>query len=156
MISYDGQPSFDVTTARRIDLKTDIRPRVHPRLGQPHDVDPAAFGATDCREFEFTQAPRARVRSGERFRVAGRVTARDRNDFNQILVRLWPSTDEDSRAVREFGEVGRSGAFAVDLEVREGREGQYAVQLFLFWPDAGSQSAHCNLSPLNVISATSR
>jgi hypothetical protein len=43
VISYDGQPSFDVTTARRIDLKTDIRPRVHPRLGQPHDVDPAAL-----------------------------------------------------------------------------------------------------------------
>jgi hypothetical protein len=69
---------------------------------------------------------------------------------------LWPSTDEDSRAVREIGEVGRSGAFAVDLEVREGREGQYAVQLFLFWPDAGSQSPRCHLSPLNVISATSR
>ena len=150
VVSYDGQPSFDVTTGRRIDLKTDIRPKVHPRIGQPHDVDPPAFGATDCRGFEFTQAPRARVRADERFRVEGRVTARDRSDFNQVLIRLWPSTDDSAVVVREFGEVGRSSTFSVDLEVRSGREGQYQVELFLFWPNAGSQYPRCSLSPLVV------
>jgi hypothetical protein len=155
VLGYDGQPSFDVTTDRRIDLRTDIRPKTHPRIGQPHDVDPAALGATDCRGVEFTTPPRARLRTGERFRVAGRVTARDRTDFHQILIRLWPSTDEEARAEREYGDVSRSGSFSVDLEVREGREGQFSVQVFLFWPGAAAQYPRCNLSPLIVSQAGS-
>ena len=150
VVSFDGQPSFDVTTNRRIDLRTDIRPKALPRLGQPHDVDPEVFGATDCRGVEFTTPPRARVRVGERFRVAGRVTARDRTDFHQMLIRLWPSTGEESRAERAYGDVSRSGSFSVDLELRDGREGQYMVETFLFWPNADPQHARCVLSPVIV------
>jgi hypothetical protein len=150
IMDYNGQPSFEVTTGRRIDVKTDIRPKVHSQIRQPHDVDPAAFGGTDCRGFEFTEPPRARVRAGERFRVAGRVTARDRTDFSQVLVRLWSSTGDDAQSVREFAEVSRAGEFRVDLEVRVGREGQYQVQLFLFWQNSGAQHPRCSLSPLIV------
>jgi hypothetical protein len=150
VVNYEGQPSFDVTTGRRIDLQTDVRPKLHPRIGQPHDVDPPAFGPTDCRGFEFTQAPRARVRADERFRIAGRVTARDRNDFDEVMVRLWPSTNDSALVIRESGEVSRSGTFSVDLEVRSGREGLYSVEMFLFWPNAGSQYARCDLSPVVV------
>lgn len=156
VVNYEGQPSFELTTGRRIDLKTDIRPKTHPRLAQPHDVDPAAFGPTDCRGFEFTAPPRARVRAGERFRVEGRVTARDRTDFNEVLIRLWPSNDDQVRVIRESAEVSRSGSFRVDLEVREGREGEYEVELFLFWPNSGSQYPRCDLSPLIVSSAPGR
>lgn len=148
--SYDLQPSFEATVGRRIDLLTDVRPKSHPRLGQPHDVDPPLFGTSDCRDFTFTQPPRARLRAGERFTVTGQVTARDRNDFHQVLVRLWPGNGDSSRAVLEYREIGRSGGFSTDLEVREGREGQYLVDLFLFWPSAGPQSARCTLSPLTV------
>jgi hypothetical protein len=150
VVNYEGQPSFDVTTGRRIDLQTDVRPKLHPRIGQPHDVDPPAFGPTDCRGFEFTQAPRARVRADERFRIAGRVTARDRNDFDEVMVRLWPSTNDSALVIRESGEVSRSGTFSVDLEVRSGREGLYSVEMFLFWLNAGSQYARCDLSPVVV------
>jgi len=156
VVSYGGQPSFDVTTDRRIDLRTDIRPKVHPKIGQPYDVDPPAFGPTDCRGFEFTQPPRARVRAGERFTVEGRVTARDRSDFNGILVRLWPSTGESAHVEREWADVSRSGSFRVELEVREGHDGQFVVQLFLFWPNAEPQHSRCTLSPLIVSPAAGR
>jgi hypothetical protein len=153
VVNYDGQPSFEATTGRRIDLRTDVRPRLAPRLGQPHDVDPPAFGPTDCGAFEFSKAPPARLRAGERVRIEGRVTARDRSDFDQVLVRFWPNTNDSATAVRESAAVSRSGTFAVDLEVRAGREGQYEVELFLFWPDAGPQYPRCTLSPL-VVSPT--
>lgn len=150
VVSYDGQPSFDLTTHRRIDLRTGIRPRVFPRLTQPHDVDPLTFGPTDCRAVDFGTPPRARVRVGERFRVDGRVTARDRRDFHQVLIRIWPSTGDESRAERAHSGISGSGAFSVEFELRDGREGEYSVQTFLFWPDAPPQYPRCTLSPLIV------
>jgi hypothetical protein len=60
------------------------------------------------------------------------------------------------RVIRESAEVSRSGEFRVDLEVRDGWEGPYSVQLFLFWPNSGSQYPRCNLSPLIVSSAAGR
>jgi len=150
VVSYDGQPSFALTTDRRIDLRTDIRPRSHPRVDQAQDVDPSTLGPTDCLAVEFSTPPRARVRVGERFTVTGRVTARDRRDFSQVLIRLWPSTGEESRAERAYGRVSGSGAFSVDFELRDGREGEYSVQPFLFWPDAAPQYPRCILSPVIV------
>ncbi|HTM30399.1 MAG TPA: hypothetical protein VL263_03815 [Vicinamibacterales bacterium] len=149
--SYEGEPSFEVTTNRRIDVRSDIRPRNGPAVSQPHDVDPAAFGTTDCRGIELTQAPRARVRVAERFTVAGRVTARDRSDFDEVLLRFWPGTGEESRAVRVFRDVSRSGTFNIDVEMRDGQDGFYSAELFLFWPGAGSQYARCTLSPMVVL-----
>jgi len=150
VVAYDGQPSFDVTTDRRIDLRTDIRPRALRRVDARPDVDPWTFGASDCQAVEFSTPPRARVRVGERFTVAGRVLARDRSDFRQILVRLWPADGDDSRAERAYGPLSASGAFSLDFELRDGREGEYSVQTFLFWPDAPPQYPRCMLSPLVV------
>jgi hypothetical protein len=91
------------------------------------------------------------VRVGERFTVAGRVTARDRNDFNEALLRFWPGTGEESRAIRVSGEISRSGSFSIDVELRDGQQGLYSADVFLFWPGAGSQSPRCVLSPTVVL-----
>jgi hypothetical protein len=123
-----------------------------PRLGQPHDVDPARFGATDCRGIEFVQPPRARVRVGERFTVEGRVTARDRTDFSQLLLRFWPSTDEEPRVERVSGSISGSSSFRIDVELRDGQQGLYSVELFLFWPGSGAQSPRCRITPMVVSS----
>ena len=47
--------------------------------------------------------------------------------------------------------IAKLGATGLgELEVREGGEGPYSVQLFLFWPNSGSQYPRCNLSPVVV------
>lgn len=76
--------------------------------------------------------------------------ARDRSDFSQAMFRFWPSDDASDHAERAYAEVSRSGLFSVDVEIRTGREGQYTVEGFLFWPDAAPQYSRCRLSVVNV------
>jgi hypothetical protein len=150
MVDYDGQGSFALSTDRRIALSTGIRPRALDPLAATQNAEPARFGPLDCRGLEFSSAPPTRVRGGQRFTVAGQVTARDRSDFSQLLIRFWPSDDVSDKVERVFTAVGRSGQFSVDVELRAGREGQYTVEAFLFWPEAPSQHPRCRLSTLNV------
>lgn len=150
VISYTGQGSFDASTDRRIDLATDIRPRDAAPLARTQNPEPAAFGARDCGGITFTTAPPTRVRTGQRFTIAGRITATDRSDFTQVMFRFWPSDGDASRVERASAEASRSGEFRVDVELRSGREGQYALDGFLFWQDAPAQWPRCSLSVVNV------
>lgn len=150
VVSYDGIGSFASTTAGRVRLTTGIRPRDAAPAPFRGEAEPARFGPLDCRGFEFTTAPPTRVRAGERFTVAGRITARDRSDFSQVMFRFWPSDDVSERAERAYAEASRAGEFRTEVEIRPGREGQYTVEGFLFWPDAAPQYSRCRLSVVNV------
>jgi hypothetical protein len=151
IVDYEGVGSFAVTTAGRMRLFTGIRPRDAAPAAFHGQGEPDRFGPLDCRGFEFTSPPPARVRAGQRFTIAGRVVARDRTDFSQAMFRFWPSDDVSDRAERAYTEVSRAGLFSVDVEIRPGRDGQYAFEGFLFWPDAAPQYSRCRLSVVNVI-----
>ena len=150
IVDYQGVGSFALTTSGRMPLVTAIRPRHAAPAAFHGEAEPARIGPLDCRGFEFTTAPPTRVRAGQRFTIAGRVTARDRSDFSQTLFRFWPSDDATDRAERVYAEVSRSGSFSADVEIRAGREGQYAFEGFLFWPGAPAQHSRCRLSVVNV------
>ncbi|MBP7775598.1 MAG: hypothetical protein KA371_00540 [Acidobacteria bacterium] len=150
VVDYEGQGSFDASTGRRIDLSASIKPQNADPLPRTQDPEPARLGARDCRGFEFATPPPTRVRAGERFTIAGRVTARDRTDFSRVMFRFWPSDDVSERAERAYADASRSGEFRVDVEIRPGREGQYSVEGFLFWPDASPQYSRCRLSVVTV------
>lgn len=151
IVDYEGIGSFTLTTGGRMRLFTGIRPRDAAPAAFHGQGEPDRFGALDCRGFEFTTAPPTRIRAGQRFTIAGRVVARDRSDFSQAMFRFWPSDDASDRAERTYTEVSRAGLFSVDVEIRPGREGQYTMEGFLFWPDAGTQYSRCRLSVVNVV-----
>lgn len=150
VVGYTGQGSFDASTDRRIDLVTGIRPRDAAPLARTQNPEPAAFGARDCGGVTFTTAPPTRVRAGQRFTIAGRITATDRSDFTRVLFRFWPSDGAAEKVERAFADASRSGDFRVDVEIRSGREGQYSLDGFLFWEGAPSQWPRCSLSVVNV------
>lgn len=150
VVAYSGQGSFDASTDRRIDLASDIRPRDAAPLARTQNPEPTTFGARDCGGVTFTTAPPTRVRAGQRFTIAGRITATDRRDFTQVLFRFWPSDGDDAKVERATAEASRSGEFRVDVEIRSGREGQYALDGFLFWEGAPAQWPRCSLSVVNV------
>lgn len=150
LVTYVGQGSFDASTDYRIDLASAIQPRDAEALPRTQDPEPARFGPLDCGGFEFTTAPPTRVKAGQRFTVAGRITATDRTDFSQVMFRFWPSDGDQNKVERASTSAARSGDFRVDVEIRAGREGQYTVEGFLFWPEAPSQWSRCRLSVMSV------
>lgn len=147
---FDGAASFAQSTSGRIRLTTAVRPLDRAAAASRTDSEPSAFGPFDCRGFEFTTAPPTRVRAGQRFTIAGRVTARDRTDFSVAMFRFLPSDDVSDKVERASTDVSRGGEFRADVEIRSGREGQYTVEGFLFWPEAPPQYSRCRLSVLNV------
>ncbi|MFN7976800.1 MAG: hypothetical protein U0P30_01605 [Vicinamibacterales bacterium] len=151
LVTYVGQGSFDASTDYRVDLASAIQPRDADALPRTQDPEPDRFGALDCGGFEFTTAPPTRVKAGQRFTVAGRITATDRTDFSQVMFRFWPSDGDQTKVERSSASAARSGDFRVDVEIRAGREGQYTVEGFLFWPDAPSQWSRCRLSVMSVV-----
>jgi hypothetical protein len=150
VISYDGFPSFDAATYDRVDLRTDIRPKSHPAIQQSRVVDTPTFGTADWRGVVFDAPVPSKFKVRERVRLKGRVTALDRTDFDTILVRFWKYGGTDADAIRVWERIGSRDSFDIDVEFRDGQQGRYSMEVFLFWPDSGPQFARSDLTPLIV------
>lgn len=148
--SYEGYVSFDRTTQNSIDLRTDVTPKTGGAPGVPVDVTTPRFGRRDWRGVEFDDNVPSRFAAGQRVTLAGRITAGDRTDFSDILIRFSKYGDSPDNAVRAWGTVTRSGTFTVDIDFTQGQKGLYAVSLYLFWPDSGSQFPRGVLTPILV------
>ena len=122
----------------------------HPAIVQPLPVDAPSFGPADWRGVVFDAAVPGRFKVGQRARLMGRVTARDRSDFDTILIRFWKFGGTDSEAVRVAQRVSSSGSFDLDVEFRDRQQGRYSMEVFLFWPDSGAQYPRSDLTPLIV------
>lgn len=151
--AYEGYVSLDRATRGQVDLSTRIVPKALDAVPQSFDVDYPPFAADDCRAVRFSAPVATLYRVGERIRIGGTVTARDRSDFSTALLRFWPYGGAAPKVVRAQAEVSRGGDFQIELEFRAGQEGQFLFEVFLFWPGAGSQSARCTLSPVTVMPA---
>jgi hypothetical protein len=145
--SYDGYPGFDGSVDGRVDLQTDITPLTGPRVVAAADAGAASFGRADCRDLEFTTEVPTRYHVGREVRIEGRVTATDQR-FHSMALRFvelgsaeMPRFDDD---------VSASGSFSPRVRFREGEEGLYYLQVFLFWPDGPPQWPRCTLSPVVV------
>ena len=150
VISYDGFPSFDAAAWNTIDLRTDIRPKALPAIVQPLPVDAPSFGPADWRGVVFDAPVPGRFKVGQRARLTGRVAAGDRSDFDTVLIRFWKYGGTDGDAVRVSQRVSSRGSFDADVEFRDGQQGRYSMEVFLFWPNSGAQYPRSNLTPIIV------
>jgi hypothetical protein len=150
MLSYEGYPSYDASTGHTVDLRTDIRPRSLPAIAQPLPVDFPLFGRSDWRGVIFDQPVPSRFRVGERVRVTGQVTSRDRTDFNQVMIRFWKHAGADGDAILVSDRVRSNGGFIFDIDFREGQQGRYSMEVSLFWPGGGPQFPRSRLTPVIV------
>jgi hypothetical protein len=148
--SYEGYVSFDRATQNAVDLQTGITPKAGGAAGAAVEVTTPRFGKRDWRGVEFTDTVPSRFVAGQKVSLAGRITATDRSDFNNVLVRLWKYGGTSDNAVRVWGTVTRSGTFTADVEFTAGQRGFYQMEVFLFWPDSGSQFPRGLLSPILV------
>jgi hypothetical protein len=150
MFDYDGQPSFEFTTGLRTDLATAIRPRDREPSTSAYVVDSPPLDPRECVGILFDAPVQTRFTVGQRVRLSGRVTATDRTDFDQILLRYWPRSGSGDAALRAQAEVSRSGMFSLELEFREAQKGLQRFEVFLFWPNASPQHPRCSLTTVTV------
>lgn len=147
--TYKGMPSFFEATGKKVRLKTDINPRRSPKIRQKLAVVYPKFGATDWRGIRFDKQVASRFRAGKTVTLSGTVTATDRTDFNQILLRFPADGVPSSEWKRIFAPV-TGGKFSVRVKFTKSEKGVYQMNVFLFWPGAPAQFPRSSLSPIIV------
>ena len=149
-IGYDGVGSFEAATGNRVDLRTDIRPLAGEQIVQAFDVDSPSVGPRDWRDVVFDDRVPMRYRVGETIRWSGHTTAPDRNDFNQMLIRLWKSGGTADQAIQIRTQVSSAASFIAQTSFRPEDRGVYEMEIFLFWPNSGLQYRRASLSPVVI------
>jgi hypothetical protein len=151
VIAWNGYGSFDLATSQRINLTHEIRPRGGDPIREPLPVDAPRLAPTDFRDV-LPDAPVATLYdAGERLHITGRVTATDRNDFTSVLIGLYRDPGGSADFVRADSAISGNGTFDATFPVfTAAQKGQWLIEVYLFWPNSGSQSARAFLGPVTV------
>lgn len=148
--SYDGYVSFNRATRNAVDLQTSVSPQAGGSAGAAVEVTTPRFGRRDWRGVEFSDTVPSRFTAGQRATLAGQITATDRSDFNNLLVRFWKYGGTAETAVLAWATVTRSSTFTVDVTFTSAQRGLYAMEVFLFWPNSGTQFPRGIVTPILV------
>jgi hypothetical protein len=146
--TYDGYASFRLATQNTVTLTTAIRPLNQPDLPEVLDTATHSLGALDWRGVSFSGPVRTRFSVGETVTLKGRVTATDAVDFQTVGVGFYQA--DTPGTVIFYGEVKRSGDFSVEVRFNDSQRGRYAMGVFLYWPNSGSQYPRSSMSTITV------
>jgi hypothetical protein len=147
--SYEGYVSTELATGGRVDVQTRLSPTTLPPADQAYESDAPPFGPGDCSDVVFDGPVPSRYAVREGVSLSARIRVRDR-DYSQALLRFWKAGGGDADAVSFWEPVSPSGSLTPRVLFREGEEGVYRLDLFLFWPDAGPQYPRCSLTIVKV------
>jgi hypothetical protein len=150
VISYDGVGSFEAATSGLVDVRSDIRPLRAPQIVEPFDVDGRPFDREDVRSLKFDDAIPSRFEAGRTYTFSGAVSAPDRSDISDILIRLWKYGGTSSQAIRIDGDVDGGNKFRMTHRFDSSQRGVYLMQIYLFWPGSGTQYSRASLSPILI------
>jgi hypothetical protein len=148
--SLDGFGSFDDATGRQIDLRHEILPRNGERIDQRHEVDFPTFGHDDFRDVRFDQPVPTLYRIGRTYRWSGQLLSPNRADYVQILLRFWKYRGSSDNAVLIRGPISPSGSFQLEHQFQESHKGRRTMEVFLFWPGSGPQTARMIAGPITI------
>jgi len=150
VVGYDGVGSLEVASGNRLDLRTDIRPLSAAALSETFEVDYPTLGRRDWRDVVFDTDVPTHYRIGQRVQWSGVVSARDRSDINQILIRLWKRGGTTADAIRASASVSSRSSFIAETQFQTNQAGTYLMEVFLYWPGSGAQFSRAALSPIVV------
>ena len=150
VVGYDGVGSFESATSGLVDVRADIRPLRAPQIVEPFDVDGRPFDRDDVRSIKFDDAIPSRFQAGRNYTFSGSVSAPDRGDISEIVIRLWKYGGTSNDAIRINGSVGGGSRFRMERGFDSSQRGLYLMQIFLFWPGSGTQYSRGSLSPILI------
>ncbi len=148
--SYSGYQSLDETTGRRLDLQTDIRPIDRAPAASPAFVSYPAIATEEFPSVKFNAALPSRIAPGQRLDLAGVVTATDPGSDSYVALRWWNATNVKDDAVLVYLPVSSAGSFTGDVTFRDGQQGVYALQAFIFRRGESSSETLGVITPVFV------
>ena len=148
--SWAGVPSFFEATGGAVPLRTDVTPSTHAKIDADLEVSHLSIDPGEFRGVRLDASVPASIDPGDTVTLAGTVTATDRDDFTSACVR-WSrygvaAEDRIFECARISGD-----RFSVPYTFSDAEAGHYAVQMFLFFPDAGTQYPRSNVSGISVV-----
>ena len=151
VLSFEGVGSFEAATSGRVDVKTDIRPLRAGALLGPRAVDGLEFHRGDVRGVTFDQPIPSRYQTGRSNLWSGVInTLSQRPNVNEVLIRFWKYGGNSGDAIRVSGRVDERASFRVEKTFGASERGLYQMDVFLFYPDSGSQFSRTSLSPILI------
>ena len=150
--SWNGVPSFFEATGGAVPLRTDVTPSTHAKIDAHFEVSHLSIDPGEFRGVRLDASVPASIEPGDTVTLAGTVTATDRDDFTSACVRWSRSGVAADDRIFECAWIS-GNRFSVPYTFSEADAGQYAVQMFLFFPDSGSQYPRSNVSGISVVGA---
>ncbi len=151
VVSYEGVGSFEAATSGRVDVKTDIRPLRAPAIVEPRPVDGLPFDRGDVRGLTFDQPIPSRYQAGQRNVWSGVInTLSQRGNVTAVTVRFVKFGGGASNIIRMDATVNEAQTFRVEKTFGTSERGLYLMQVFIFYPESGSQFSRTSLSPILV------
>ena len=150
--SWHGVPSFFEATGGNVPLRTDVTPVSHAKIAANFEVSYLSIDPREFRGVRLDEPVPAAIASGETVTIAGVVTATDRDNFHIACVKWTRYGASADDWIFECGTIS-GGWFSVPYTFSDVDVGNYALEVFLFFPDSGLQSPRSSVSGISVISS---
>ena len=169
VMTLRGYGSFNQSADRKAKLESNIDPKAGGKLKGKLKVSYPQFGTTDWKAVRFDKKIPTRIKTGKGIDLSGRVIATDRSDFDDVLVRFSkhdPVADAgrvgvgvdrasavtrlEADVIRVFMDVAGNGNFDGKIKFGKEQKGRWWMEVFLFWPDSGSQFSRVARTPFHV------
>ena len=148
--SYDRYPSFSEATGGRSTMATDISPKPDEvttvagalpsaaKIEPGPDVSCAKIGTQAIIGFTLDDELGGCVTGGTTITVSGTLDLTDRDDYDQVCMRIRRYGDPSEDQIFECP-VLSGNRFSVNVTFPADKPGGYDFSLFAFWPDSGGQ-----------------
>ncbi len=148
--SWAGVPSFFEATGGAVPLRTDVTPSTHAKIDAHFEVSHLSIDPREFRGVRLDASVPASIEPGDTVTLAGTVTATDRDDFTSACVKWLRYGAAAGDRIFECARIS-GNRFSVPYTFSEADAGQYAIEMFLFFPDSGAQYPRSNVSGISVI-----
>ena len=153
--TWEGVPSFFEATGGAAPLRTDVTPRRAAKLAGAFETGDMPIAPGEFRGVRLDAPVPARIPVGENLTIAGAVTATARDDFTLACAAWYVPGGVGAHAFKCGSITG--DRFSIPHRFAAADAGRYALQMFIFYPDSGSQSSvHVPLSPVSGIAVVTR
>jgi hypothetical protein len=167
VMTLQGYGSFNQSTGRKAKLESNIDPEAGGKLKGKLKVSYPQFGTTDWKAVRFDKKIPTKIKAGKSIDVSGRVIATDRSDFDQVLVlfakhdpvadagrlgveRTSGATRLEADEIFVYMDVDGTGNFNGKANFGKEQKGRWRMEVFLFWPDSGSQFSRASRTPFHI------